>query len=61
MPEVSVSEVRLMKGAAEAQISTILRQLQENTGARVESVVVNIHWTVDGAFPVTSAKINLSI
>lgn len=59
MAEVSVSEVKAMKVAAEAQITQILTQLQDNTGVRINSVDVSIILGVASAYPTTYISLQI--
>ena len=61
MPDMSIDEVKATKVAAEAQIAQLLRNLEENTGAHVETVIVNHSPGFTSDAGVRTVRIHLSI
>lgn len=61
MPDMSIDEVKATKVATEAQIAQLLRNLEENTGAHVETVIVTHSLGQVSEAGLRTVRIHLSI
>jgi hypothetical protein len=61
MLEMSVTEVKNTKVATEAQIAALLRNLEDTTGAHVETVIVSHSSGIISEPGLRTVRINLSL